>query len=261
MKILLIGGDRRMLYAKDALERRGHTVKTLGLLAGDGEDISGAGAVILPVPLTRDQVNINCALTGKKIPLEALPGLTDGARVFGGGKLALKNYTDYLSLDSYALKNAVLTAEGAICHMLGNTAFSLWKSNVLVIGYGRVGKILADRLSGFKPNLYVSARSEKDFAALEALSVKHICTSAIDKCDTRFDVVFNTVDIKHNDSVAAALSGSLYIDLSSRGELPHDAAENHGIKYERLPGIPAKTAPVTAGVIIAETVIEYLKSR
>ena len=247
-----------MLYTKEALERRGHTVKTLGLLEGDGKDIHGADAVILPVPLTRDSVNINCALTGKTIPVEALGKLTGGAKVFGGGKLAAKNYTDYLSLDSYALKNAVLTAEGAICHVIDSTVFSLWKSNVLIIGYGRVGKVLADRLSGFKPRLFVSARSEKDFAALEATAINHIHTAEIGRCDTRFDVVFNTVDIKHDVSVARALSGSLYIDLSSRGELPDGAARLFGIKYEKLPGIPAKTAPVTAGEIIAETVIEYL---
>ena len=261
MKILIIGGDRRMLYTKSALEKQGFKVNTLGLLEGDGGDIKEADAVILPVPLTRDGVDINCSLTGSKIPLGILSDVKQSAKIFGGGKLEIKNYTDYLALDSYALKNAVLTAEGAICHVLQNTDFSLWKSNVLVIGYGRVGKILTDRLIAFKANVFVSARSERDFAMLEALSVNHLETDRLYACKTRFDAVFNSVDIKFSDSAAAAFSGSLYIDLSSRGALPEDAGLKYGVKYEKLPGIPAKTAPVTAGGIIAETVIEYLKSR
>ena len=250
-----------MLYTKAALERHSYTVKTLGLLAGDGKDISGADAVILPVPITRGGVNINCALTGEIIPLDALKSLTGGAKIFGGGKLGEKNYTDLLTLDIYAQKNAVLTAEGAICHALQNTDHSLWKSNILVIGYGRIGKILTDRLIAFKPNLFVSARSEKDLAMLEALGVKHLKTNSIGDCKTRFDTVFNTVDIKHSDAVASALADSLFLDLSSSGGLPDGAGERYNVKYEKLPGIPAKTAPVTAGEIIAETVIEYLKSR
>ena len=260
MKILVIGGDRRMLYACRKLKSYGFFVDTLGLTQNDNGDILDADVILLPVPVTRDGVNINCTISKKEIPLDILNSSRKSTRIFGGGKLDLNNYTDYLSLDGYALKNAVLTAEGAIAHTIDNTDFSLWKSRVLVIGYGRVGKILTDRLLGFKTNLTVSARNERDFALLEASGVNHIQTSEIKDANSSFDIIFNTVDIKQNDSVGKALADSSFIDLSSRGGLEDGIAEKYGIHYTKLPSIPAKYAPVTAGEIIAETVIELIKA-
>ncbi len=246
-----------MLYTCKALENSGFSVDTLGLNQNDCGDVSAADAILLPVPVTRDGVNINCALSGRTIPLEIINQSSKSTKVFGGGKLNFDNYTDYLSLDGYALKNAVLTAEGAIAYAIENTDFSLWKSRVLVIGYGRVGKVLTDRLKGFNAELVVSARNERDFAMLDTIGIKHIETS---KIESGFDIVFNTVDIKHSEDVASALAGSLFIDLSSRGGFNDGTAEKYGMRYIKLPSVPSKCAPKTAGGIIAETVIELLKA-
>ncbi len=248
-----------MLFAKAELEKAGFKVTSNGLEKDDNGDIFSADAVLLPVPFTRDMVNINCPLTDKKIPLNILQSLPQKTKIFGGGKFEKDNYTDYLSLDEYAIKNAVLTAEGAIAAAVQKTDFSLWESRILVIGYGRVGKVLTDRLSGFCGELTVSARSGRDISMIKALGINHLYTPNISDCAERFDIVFNTVDIKFDYSVAAVFAGAHFFDLSSRGGFIGDTAVKHGIRYEPLPAIPAKTAPVTAGKIIAETVIELLK--
>ena len=258
MKVLIIGGDRRMLSARRELEKNGFYVDTLGLIEGDRGNISDADTVLLPAPATRDGININCPITKARIPLETLKKANPNTKIFGGGKHEISNYTNYLALDEYALQNAVLTAEGALSYAIEHTDFSLWKSNVLVIGYGRVGKIITDRLNGFKPKLTVSARNPRDFAMLDALGFSHINTEAIESVSQRFDIVFNTVDIKFSERTAESLSGALFIDLSSYGGLPENAGERHNITYVKLPGIPGKTAPDTAGKIIAETVIKSL---
>lgn len=258
MKILIIGGDRRMIFAADALRKKGHTVDTLGLFEYDDGDMTDADIIILPVPVTRDLVNINCSLTGRKVPLELLKNLPERTRVFGGGNLDIINYTDYLDLDEYAIKNAVLTAEGAISFAIENTDFSLWQSKILVIGYGKTGRALANRLSGFCPDIIVSARSRRDLAELEALGIKHIKTADIGREKSGFDVVFNTVDIKFPLSSASALSDALFIDISTFGGFETDV-EAYGIRYRKLPGLPALYAPATAGRIIADTVIDLQK--
>ena len=259
MNILVVGGDRRMIYTVNELRRHGFSVDTLGLKEGDGGDIAAADGIILPVPVTLDGVDINCRLTGRKIPLDIIGRARAGVKIFGGGALSAENYTDYLSLDSYAVKNAVITAEGAICHAIENTDFSLWKACIMVIGYGRTGKILSERLKGFNPRLTVTARNGKDFSLLEVADIDYLDTRQIQNAKSRFDIVFNTVDIKLNYDVAAALSGSLFIDISTKGGFAGDAAAKNRIRYVKLPGIPGKSAPVTAGKIIAETVIELLK--
>lgn len=248
-----------MLFAKSRLEKEGFSVETFGLIENDNGDIYNADAVVLPVPVSRDKVNINCQLTGRTIPIGILDGIGQNTKIFGGGKLNLYNYTDYLSLDEYAVKNNVLTAEGAIASAISSTDFPLWKSDILVIGYGRLGKILTDRLSGFCPHLTVSARKNRDFAFIEAIGADYIKTSEIKNARKHFDMVFNTVDIKLDEDTAKQLSGAYFFDLSSSGGFLGDTIQHYDIKYSKLPSVPAKTAPAAAGKIIAETVIELLR--
>lgn len=247
-----------MIFAKRELEKAGFFVDTLALFGGEDGNITDADLLLLPVPATRDKVNINCANSGIILPLGILNNLPPHIKVFGGGHLSIDNYTDYLSLDSYAIKNSVLTAEGAISYAIDNTDFSLWKSRILIIGYGRLGRVLTDRLRAFSPTLTVSARSGKDISTLQALGINYIKTDEIQDLYDRFDIVFNTVDIKLSDKEAKRLEGSLFLDLSSKGGFLNCEAVNFGIEYVKLPSIPAKSAPETAGKIIAETVIELL---
>ena len=244
-----------MVFAKEAFEERGFSVDTYGLYEGDGGDILTADIIVLPVPVTRDKVNINCPLTGKEISLKSLIDLPEKVRVFGGGKTDIKNYTDYLALGEYAIKNAALTAEGAIAYAIGNTDFSLWESRILVIGYGKTGRALCERLSGFHTNLTVSARNSGDLATLKTNGLKSVKTSEIPTLKSGFDIVFNTVDIKFSESAAKALFGALFLDISTFGGFEDGAAEKYGVNYKKLPSLPAACAPETAGKIIAETVI------
>lgn len=255
MKVLIIGGDRRMLFAAEFFKEKGFFVDTLGLKNNDGGDISAADIIVLPVPITRDKVNINCPLTGRKIPIEAIENLPDDMRVFGGGKLKISNYTDYLALDEYALKNAAITAEGALAYAIDNTDFSLWQSRILVIGYGKTGRALTERLSGFHPDITVSARSGRDFAALQTLGLKNVKTSGISAVKDRFDIVFNTVDIKFSEQTAKAFFGALFLDISTSGGFADGVIKKYNINYKKLPSLPAACAPESAGKIIAETVI------
>lgn len=246
-----------MLFAKKEFERNNFETETLGLKQNDNGNIANAGIIVLPVPATRDGVNINCPITKETIPLKILNSAPENIKIFGGGKLDINNYTDYLALDEYALKNAVLTAEGAIAYAIDNTEYSLFNSRVLVIGYGRVGKVLTERLKGFYPYLTVSARNERDFAMLDTLGINHINTEKIADCGNTFDIVFNTVDIKLSDGIAKRLTSTLFIDLATHGGFMDNADKKHNINYIKLPAVPAKTAPDTAGKIIAETVIKY----
>ena len=247
-----------MIFAKHKLIQYGYTIDTMGLINGDSGDIKYADIILLPVPATRDLVNINCTITNRIIPLDILKNRRPETRIFGGGKLPIDNYTDFLLSDEYAIKNAALTAEGTISYAIEHTDFSLWQSSILVIGYGRVGKALTKRLAAFAPNLTVSARSGRDFSTLDTLGINHIKTSEISKSAKPFDIVFNTVDIKLDSSVAERLKGALFIDLASNGGFD---GEYDGITYKKLPAIPGKTAPLTAGKIIAETVINLLDAK
>ena len=253
MKTLIIGGDRRMNIAKQELEKLGYIVESLGLKKDDNGKIEDADVVLLPVPTTRDGKNIFCPQSDKIIPLEYAKKANKNALILSCGyEFKDLNCIDYLKLDSFCYLNAVPTAEGAIAKAINDTPFCLWKTKVLVIGNGRIAKILVDRLKALKCDVTVSARKTRDFAYLDALGIKYIHTNEVAKKAKDFNIIFNTIDVKLFDELNSLKNCYLY-DLSTTGCIDFDKAKQSGIKAQKLPGIPGKIAPMTAGKIIAQT--------
>ncbi len=253
MNILIIGGDLRMNIAYQELKNQGHTVDSLGLKENDCGKIESADVILLPVPTTRDGKNVYCPQTKQIIPLEYINTANNNTLVLScGHTFSELNCIDYLKLDSFCLENAVPTAEGAIAQAIFDTPFCLWKSRVLVIGCGRIAKILADRLLALKCDLTVSARNPRDFAYLDALGIKYIHTNQVYENAAQFDIIFNTVDLTIFKDLKTVKNCYLY-DLSTKGCLNFKFAQDENIKAQKLPGIPGKIAPETAGKIIAHT--------
>lgn len=253
MNILIIGGDFRMNIAFNELKQKGYIVDSLGLKEDDNGKIEDADVTLLPVPTTRDGKNIFCPQTNKLIPLGIINRTKKNALVLSCGyQFKDINCIDYLKLDSFCYLNAVPTAEGAIARAISDTPFCLWQSRVLVIGCGRVAKILIDRLNALKCNLTVSARSSRDFAFLDALNIKHIYTNSVAKYADKFDIIFNTIDVTLFNEYTTLKNCYLY-DLSTKGCLDFEKAKENNVKAAKLPGIPGKIAPLTAGKIIAQT--------
>ena len=251
MNILIIGGDRRMNVAMNELKRMGYTADSLGLTKNDNGDIECADVILLPVPTTKDKKTVFCPQSDKIIPLEYISNASDKSLILSCGyKFENKNCVDYLNLDGFCLLNAVPTAEGAIAHAIFDTPFCLWKSRVLVIGYGRVARVLTDRLIGIKCDVCVSARKDADFAMLDALNIKHIHTSKAAELAENFDIIFNTVDADVFNGNYKGLERCLLYDLSTKGCIDY---KNTDLNVVKLPGIPGKIAPETAGKIIAQT--------
>lgn len=247
-----------MRIAMDELKRTGYTVDSLGLYEDDNGNIKNADVVLLPVPTTRDDKNIFCPQTNKTISLDEVYNSKPDALILSCGySFDNRNCIDYLKLDSFCLLNAVPTAEGAIARAINDTPFCLWQSRVLVIGNGRVAKILTDRLVGLKCDVTVSARKSADFAYLKALGIKHIHTHNVPQEAERFDIIFNTIDVPLFDEVDKLKNSYLY-DLSTKGCIDFETAQKCGIKAIKLPGIPGKVAPTTAGKIIAQTANELI---
>lgn len=244
-----------MNIAKYELENYGYTVKTLGLTKNDDGTPEEADVILLPVPTTRDGKTVFCPQSNKKVLLEDIEKAKKETLVLSCGyDFETENCIDYLNLDSFSLLNAVPTAEGAIAAAINDIPHCIWQSKVLVIGYGRVAKILAERLTAFKCDLTVSARKPTDFANLDALGIKHIHTSDISQKVKNFDIVFNTVDTDIFKEKDFKNLKALYLyDLSSTGCINFEEARNYGINAVKLPGIPGKTAPITAAKIIAQT--------
>lgn len=129
------------------------------------------------MPLSRGK-NLNCTATA--LPLCGLFALLrPEQRLYAGGVKAADReaaaefgltLTDYLSREELAVRNGVPTAEGAIEAAMAATDVTLCGTPCLVIGFGRIGKLLAHRLRGLGAEVTVSARRLDDLAWIDAFA-------------------------------------------------------------------------------------------
>ena len=66
-------------------------------------------------------------------------------------------------------------------------------SNILVMGFGRIGKILAKMLHGIGANVYCEARKDSDIAWIEAYGYKKIHLRNLKENVDKFDIIINTI--------------------------------------------------------------------
>ena len=265
--ISVLGGDRRMALLARSLAADGYAVRTWGLRAFGAEDVPLEEAVpsdriVLPVPLARGK-NLNCTETA--LPLCALfMLLRPEQEIFAGGVKAADReaaaehgltLTDYLTREELAVRNGVPTAEGAIEVAMAETEVTLCGTPCLVVGFGRIGKLLAHRLRGLGAEVSVSARRMDDLAWIDAFGYRPLHTNRLAGKLGSFRVVFNTVPhMVLTDALLRELrSDCVLIELASGAGFDRAAAEALGLKCVAAGGLPGKIAPETAAAAIRQT--------
>lgn len=261
--ILFIGGDKRQKTAADLLRNEGY--KTHHLCDGDIKsiEIDNYNAVILPVPSTKDGENIFAPEMTSPISLSKLFSMLNGQILITGNYTPeYKKYIDVCQRYDYSLLNAVPTAEAAIGIAIDATEKTLWKSKILIIGNGKIGKILTSRLISFGADITVSARNIIDFSLLDAMNIKSLNTNALKNYIKDFDVIFNTVPypVLKSKELVNCNKNCLLIELSSPPfGIDADAAISLGLKFIYAPSLPGKNSPITAGEILGKTLKTILK--
>ncbi len=258
-----LGGDARMAYLARMLAEDGFEVKTWSL-AGTEEsrpsEAMAAERVVLPVPLQKDG-----RLNGTRLPLgELWPRLSCDQRVYAGAVSAAARaqaealglrLTDYYTDEALAVKNAVPTAEGALAAAMGRMSVTLHGAPCLVIGFGRIGKLLARDLAALGAEVSVSARRFDDFAWIDALGYRALHTRRLAGKLGAFRAVFNTVpDMVMDDALLGELRRDcVLVELASRAGIDADAARTLGLELVTAGGLPGRFAPETAALALRET--------
>lgn len=275
----VIGGDLRQLTVAKLLAEDGYSVKIFGfdkeidadekMKCDSLSEAAQADVIILPLPVSQDGNNLNSPFSENKIPLKELYGYVREESIVLGGCIpndasnacGARMY-DYFTREELSIANAVPTAEGAIETALCETARTLYKSKCLVIGYGRIGKILAERLKALGCEVSVSARKYSDFAWIEAFGYKALDSRSLDGSISDYDIIFNTVPavILDGKLLRQISEDTTVIDLASKpGGVDFYLAKELGLKVIWALSLPGKTAPITSGEIIKKTVINILR--
>ena len=284
LKFALAGGDMRQARLAAMLARDGHRVyvsymERAGTIEGT-EAVSAetafadADCVLLPLPALDGVGMLNTPLSEQKIsPAELLRMVPVHTPVYGGrlgkafleaaGELGLKT-EDYFEREELKIANAAATAEGAVQIAMEETPAMLCGTRALVIGYGRIGKLLSAKLKAMGAYVTASARKPADLAWIKASGCTAVDTSALEPILAKQDVIFNTVPTLVMDRRRLSLvkKGGLCIDLASKpGGIDFEAAAELGVRVIWALSLPGEVAPVSSGAAIRDTVYNLLSER
>lgn len=248
-RVLLTGFDR---YAPPSVRAPGEEL--LQFVHLPEQAIPQGDAVILPMPYTKGGGVLLTPFSASEMPLDAVFRLAEGAKAVCGGMLPEEEerFYDYCD-EPMLLRNADVTAEGALILAGQTLPICLNGARAVVLGYGRIGKRLAAKARALGCTVTVAARKESDHALIRMCGHEAVGFGTLPEVLEYADVVFNTVP-------AEIFSESVFARLPERVPLI-DLAGGIKLRGERIlpaPGVPGKYAPETAGRILKESVERIL---
>ena len=274
MKIVVVGGDQRYLYLTKMLIERGHEVEHFfaeKIINWETSTmLKECDGVILPVPVSKDGVNIHTPLWHEVVPMDGFFGAIPlGAIVVGGvvtapvaehaitAKITIQ---DIMLWEELTIRNAIATAEGALYLAMKETDRTIFGMNCLVVGYGRIGRILAKCLKGLGAKVTLATRRDDHVSWIKAEGYDSIRLGELERYIGEYDFIFNTAPAKVfvYNVLCKMKHDTMIMDLASMpGGVDFDQATKLGIKTLHALGLPGKIAPRSAAEYIADTVEKF----
>ena len=283
MNISIVGGDLRIVRLAEMYANEGKLVYVYGLedyfqtneknnsnifvCNTLKECVEKSDIIISGVSLSKDKIYISAPFSEQKISLEELKNelliAKPKKKKFIAGNIPKEFYVeqienvDLLQSEKLTILNAIPTVEGTIRIVLQEREETIFESNVLICGFGRIGKILCERFYDLGANVYCVARKEADFTWVREKRCIPLEYDQIEKIGYKFDFVINTVPtiVITEKELKAFRKDALIVDVASNpGGVDKEAAEKHKIRVITALGIPGKDMPKTAAKYIKEVV-------
>lgn len=284
-RYLVLGGDLRNVKLAGMLADDGNRVYSFGQdrsdeILDDGRiekctslkaAMEKAQVIIGPVPFSSNEDFINAPFAHDKIMIDDLMKTNKG-KIFISGSIKdnlrkqldekYMEVIDIMKRDDLAILNTIATAEGTIEVAIKNTDKILQGSRVLILGFGRVGKIVANKFSKMSALVTCAARKVSDLAWIKAYGYNSLNINDMLYDLKEFDIIINTVpqtilrerELKHIDAEA------LIIDLaSSPGGIDGKIAKSMGLNFIWALALPGRIAPSSSAKFIKDTVYTILE--
>lgn len=277
MRFAVIGGDRRAAALAELLHGDGHKVRSFALeraalppeITRDDclhSCVYGADCVLLPCPAEKGGY-LNAPLSAEELEMGGLIDALWPGQLLLGGRFSDRTVTaalrgkllvaDLLRRPELAVGNAALTAEGAVGRMIEHSPRALWGSRVLVLGWGRIGSLLALRLRALGAEVSAAARGRRDRAIAEALGCRALDYGSLESVLGDFDFIVNTVPARvlTEGMLCLIRPDALLLELASPpGGFDRTLAANIGLQVLAAPGLPGETAPLSAARLLQKAV-------
>ena len=279
--LTIVGGDKRNIELAQMLCGLGHTVKLFGFVNYERETpmqcknlyeaVTGADCVIGPIPCSHSGDALNAPFHNAPVYVEDLFRLIKPHQRFLAGvikpellHLASKyniHVIDMLKREELLIRNAIPTAEGAIKIAIEETDITLHGNHMMVIGYGRIGKILSGMLRGLGAGVTAVVNDDEAAALAEASGHTVVFFPDMENNLKYVDVIFNTVPeiLLDKNNMRHIRKNTLIIDLASPpyGVDVNDSRD-FGLKVLYTNSLPGKIAPVTTASYILGTINSIL---
>ncbi len=277
--ITILGGDLRQCYAAEYLQSRGYKVTCCqtpdfpyhsDIVKADylEHEPWQSDLILAPTPLTRDEINLfqtegNCP----PCPLHDLWDQLKAEHTFAVCNLSKKLQTSLENTGCRILtfgnspffqkENARLTAEGLLAEVIRCTPFALSSANILLLGYGCCGSCIAKLFLPLCRNIYVIEQDPLKENAARKDGASPIHKNDFSKVLPQCQILINTVPapilgVAHLSEMHS--SCHIFDIASAPFGFPADTTEKCLLPYYRIPGIPGRFSPVTAGRIIGQTI-------
>lgn len=281
-KFTVIGGDLRSVKLAGFLAQDGNEVNVLGFKdvafeTGIKESlnikdaIEKADVIVGPIPCSSDNETINSPFWSEKIHINEIFKVMNKNQLFAAGRISEKisqmakvynvYFVDLLEREEMAVLNAIPTAEGAIQIAMEEMPITLHNSMALVLGFGRIGKVLARILNAMGAEVFVEARKYSDIAWIRSYGYKPVLLSELAEVTPLMDVIFNTIPYQVLDMeiLKTVNPECLILDLASKpGGIDIESAKQLGRKTVWALSLPGKVAPVTAAKYIKDTIYNLI---
>lgn len=280
-RYLIVGGDDRLAELAEIFRSKGMSISTYGMDRKEIKNVvnhssldtalDNSDIIICPVPFAKEIHKINSKYSNADIKIEDLfMKLGKGKRLLLGAinnnskNLAKEygiEYEDYCDDESYQIFNAIPTAEGALSIIISETRETVFGARILVLGYGRVGKLVSEYLKALGAKVYVEARSDSDLTWIVSRGMNGVPNDKLSRYLGDMDVIVNTVPAMMLDGRMLDLvdSNAFILDLASTpGGVDFTYAAERGIKTIHALGIPGKVACKSAAIYIYDAIQRIL---
>ena len=277
----IVGGDKRTACMAQVLAGKGYNVVCFGTVEYATNDkihhtnilrdaITNASIIICGIPFEKD----GGLYFEKELPKVSLTELQRLLRkhhkIFGGvisedfKRVCEKRNIgcfDFMKDEPLTIFNAAATAEGAILEALLHKDTQLHQSKAFVLGYGRCGKVLADKLKGLSVRVTVCSAQAEELALAASLGFSVINLSELSQKIKSFEYVFNTIPAKviTKEVLKEMKDDVLIIDIASnRVGVDYEAADLLKRRAMFCPGLPGKYAPFSCAEKLTEFVLNKI---
>jgi len=282
--ISIVGGDLRIVSLVEMLIADGYKVYTYGLEMSEEllkldvemcstieETVSYSKVVVGPIPLSSDRKNVSTPFSKVKLPLEDFLKVLKGKKLIAGNILDFFKeelskeeipYIDLLKREEFTVLNAIATAEGTVQIAMEETQRTVHGSKVLIMGFGRIGKILAKMLDGIGAKVSCEARKDEDMAWIKAYGFEPVHLNELNENLGKFDIIINTIpfQILNAERLELVKKDVVLIDLASNpGGVDRKVAKEKNLKLIWALSLPGKVAPLTSAEFIKEVLYHVLE--